>query len=88
MDSTAAVPQPSLIDHRPDACEVLLIRHGRSADVVPGSPESIDPGLHPHGEAQVAALAERLSEKRSTPSTPPTSGGRSSPPRRWPNPAA
>jgi probable phosphoglycerate mutase len=62
MDSTDAVPQPTL---EPDGgrAELLLIRHGRSADVVPGSPESLDPPLHVDGVAQAAALAARLASK-------------------------
>jgi probable phosphoglycerate mutase len=61
LDSTQAIPQPTLrggIDER--GCEVLLIRHGRSADVIPGSPESADPPLHELGRQQAAALAARL----------------------------
>ena len=61
LDSTQAIPQPALrggADER--TCEVLLIRHGRSADVVPGSPESADPPLHEIGHEQAAALAARL----------------------------
>jgi probable phosphoglycerate mutase len=46
------------------ACEVLLIRHGRSADVVPGSPESADPPLHEEGLTQAVALDARLAPKR------------------------
>ena len=63
MDSTATVPQPTLgpLD---GGTELLLIRHGRSADVVPGSPESLDPPLHSQGVEQAAALAERLASKR------------------------
>ncbi|MBI5088601.1 MAG: histidine phosphatase family protein [Actinobacteria bacterium] len=61
LDSTQAVPQPNLLGAgSPDMCEVLLIRHGRSADVVPGSPESADPPLHELGVVQAAALAKRL----------------------------
>jgi probable phosphoglycerate mutase len=61
LDSTQAIPQPTLRgDLFPDAVEVLLIRHGRSADVVPGTPESAGPPLHEIGRAQAAALAERL----------------------------
>jgi broad specificity phosphatase PhoE len=63
MDSTAAVPQPTLL-HDLAGTEVLLIRHGRSADVVPGSPESLDPPLHAQGVEQAAALAARLAPKR------------------------
>lgn len=61
LDSTQAVPQPTLrgvLDA--DSCEVLLIRHGRSADVVPGTPESADPPLHVLGIEQATALAARL----------------------------
>ena len=40
-NSTEAVPQPTLRgEPHPEECEILLIRHGRSADVVPGSAES------------------------------------------------
>jgi probable phosphoglycerate mutase len=46
-----------------DQCEVLLIRHGRSADVVPGSAESADPPLHVLGVQQAAALTARLAAK-------------------------
>jgi len=63
--STDAVPQPTLrgaLDET--SCEVLLVRHGRSADVVPGSPESADPPLHDVGHEQVAALARRLAPLR------------------------
>jgi probable phosphoglycerate mutase len=44
--------------------EVVLVRHARSADIVPGSPESLDPPLHPEGVAQAEALAARLRPKR------------------------
>src|SRR5919108_5978909 len=43
--------------------EVILVRHARSADVVPGEPESFDPPLHPEGVAQAEALARRLHPK-------------------------
>ncbi len=43
--------------------EVVLVRHARSADVVPGEPESFDPPLHPEGVAQAEALARRLHPK-------------------------
>ena len=65
LDSTQTVPQPSLRGPlRPDECEVLLIRHGRSADVVPGTPEAHDPGLHDIGVQQVTRLAARLATKQ------------------------
>jgi len=62
-DSTQAVPQPTLRAPEPDECEVLLIRHGRSADVVPGSDESADPPLHDEGVVQAERLARRLGGK-------------------------
>jgi probable phosphoglycerate mutase len=58
------VPQPALFPTDGFATEILLIRHGRSADVVPGTPESHDPPLHEQGVAQAAALARRLEPKR------------------------
>ena len=64
VDSTTVIPQPTLAHEFDTSCEVLLIRHGRSADIVPGSVESIDPPLHPEGVVQAAALAERLAPKR------------------------
>ena len=39
---------------------MLLIRHGESMAVVPGSPESADPPLSERGVEQAAALAARL----------------------------
>lgn len=62
-DSTQAVPQPTLRAPEPHECEVLLVRHGRSADVVPGSPESADPPLHDEGVVQAERLARRLAGK-------------------------
>lgn len=59
-----AVPQPTVVPAWDDATEILLIRHGRSADVVPGTPEAEDPPLHPDGQRQAAALAHRLRDKR------------------------
>jgi broad specificity phosphatase PhoE len=59
-DSTS-VSQPTLDAVVGDVCRVLLIRHGRSADVVPGSAESADPDLHEEGVRQAVALGERLS---------------------------
>lgn len=63
MDSTSVVPQPSVPVDVDGGTQVLLIRHGRSADVVPGSDESLDPPLHADGVLQAAALAERLAGK-------------------------
>jgi broad specificity phosphatase PhoE len=62
MDPSSTVPQPSLRPEKGGA-ELLLIRHGRSADVAPGSAESLDPPLHDEGVAQAEALAARLSPK-------------------------
>jgi broad specificity phosphatase PhoE len=59
-DSTS-VAQPTLDAVQGAVCRVLLIRHGRSADVVPGSSESADPDLHEIGLQQAIALGERLS---------------------------
>ena len=58
-----AVPQPANVVAWEGTTELLLIRHGRSADVVPGSAESEDPPLHERGVQQAAALAERLASK-------------------------
>ena len=59
------MPQPCLNRHLDgsvgDGCRVLLIRHGRSADIVPGTPESIDPPLHVVGVKQAEAVGKRLS---------------------------
>ncbi|MFT3854652.1 MAG: histidine phosphatase family protein [Ilumatobacteraceae bacterium] len=61
---TQVVPQPNLRGGlTDDTCEILLIRHGRSADVAPGSPESADPPLHEIGVEQATRLAERLAGK-------------------------
>ena len=62
-DSTS-VPQPTLDGSIGDGCRVLLIRHGRSADIVPGSPESTDPPLHELGKKQAIAVGNRLSQAR------------------------
>ena len=64
FDSTQTVPQPTMRHDATETCEVLLIRHGRSADVVPGSPEAVNPGLHEVGVHQAALLASRLADKR------------------------
>lgn len=60
-EGSAPVPQPTLDTASGEVCRVLLIRHGRSADVVPGSPESVDPPLHVDGVRQATAVGERLS---------------------------
>ena len=59
-----AIPQPGRIDDAAFGTEVLLIRHGESASVVPGSPESGDPPLSARGVEQAATLAARLADKR------------------------
>jgi probable phosphoglycerate mutase len=61
--SSQAVPQPGALVDEEQVCELLLIRHGRSADVVPGSDESLDPPLHDVGHRQAEALARRLDDK-------------------------
>jgi broad specificity phosphatase PhoE len=61
--SSQAVPQPGALVDEEQVCELLLIRHGRSADVVPGSDESLDPPLHDLGHQQAQALATRLDGK-------------------------
>lgn len=61
---TTSVPQPTLDGSIGDGCRVLLIRHGRSADIVPGSLESADPPLHEIGQKQAVAVGSRLSTAR------------------------
>jgi probable phosphoglycerate mutase len=58
-DATQVVPQPTL-GAEIGGTTIMLIRHGRSADVVPGTPEAHDPELHELGRHQVHALAGRL----------------------------
>jgi 2,3-bisphosphoglycerate-dependent phosphoglycerate mutase len=60
-DATQVVPQPTL-GAETGGTTLMLIRHGRSADVVPGTPEAHDPELHELGVRQVRGLAGRLSE--------------------------
>ena len=54
------MPQPTLGTDTEGAARLLLIRHGRSADVVPGSDEAADPPLHSEGEEQALLLGQRL----------------------------
>jgi probable phosphoglycerate mutase len=61
MDATQVVAQPTL-GAEIGGTTLLLIRHGRSADVVPGTPEAHDPVLHELGHQQVRALVARLAE--------------------------
>jgi probable phosphoglycerate mutase len=58
-----AVPQPAVLPPRDFGTELVLVRHGQSADVVPGSPDSEDPPLSDLGHAQAQALAARLAPK-------------------------
>lgn len=58
------VPQPTEVLDHSLTCEVLLIRHGRSADVIPGTPGAGDPPLHPEGLIQAQRLDERLKDKQ------------------------
>lgn len=59
----APIPQPGRVDQIAFGTEVLLIRHGESMAVVPGSPESVDPPLSELGADQAARLAGRLADK-------------------------
>ena len=52
----------------PDATELILVRHGASADAVPGEPFELiegqsNPPLSPDGETQARAVAERLARE-------------------------
>jgi 2,3-bisphosphoglycerate-dependent phosphoglycerate mutase len=52
----------------PGATEIVLIRHGASADAIPGQPFDLidghgDPPLSPVGEQQAQAVAERLASE-------------------------
>lgn len=58
--SSQAIPQPTAMAPAELATQLLLIRHGQSQDVVPGSDESLDPPLSDTGHAQAASLAARL----------------------------
>jgi len=59
-----AVAQPGLFPSDSFRTEVLLIRHGQSAAVVPGAPDSGDPALSEIGCVQARALARRLRLRR------------------------
>lgn len=61
--SSEAVPQPTALAPAELSTELLLVRHGQSKDVVPGSDESLDPPLSETGAAQATALAARLQPK-------------------------
>jgi broad specificity phosphatase PhoE len=62
--SSQAVPQPTALAPTELSTTLLLIRHGRSQDVVPGSDESLDPPLADVGVQQAEALARRLAPMR------------------------
>jgi 2,3-bisphosphoglycerate-dependent phosphoglycerate mutase len=52
----------------PNAIEIILVRHGASADAVPGEPFELvgghsDPPLSPAGERQAQAVAHRLANE-------------------------
>ena len=79
MDTTAAVPQPTLLEPGGESCELLLIRHGRSADVVPGSDEAADPGLTRTAAGRWRRWPPGWPRRRSTPYTRRTCAGRSRP---------
>jgi probable phosphoglycerate mutase len=59
-DEPRAIPQSGRIDDTAFPTLVLLIRHGESMPVVPGTPESTDPPLSPRGVEQAEAVAARL----------------------------
>lgn len=58
------VPQPGLFPVSDLPTELLLIRHGQSAAVVPGEPGSSDPPLSDVGREQARALAARLADRQ------------------------
>ncbi len=59
-----AVAQPGLFPSDSFRTELLLIRHGQSAAVVPGALDSADPALSEIGCVQAGALACRLHLRR------------------------
>ncbi len=62
--SSEAVAQPGLFPTDSFRTELMLIRHGQSAAIVPGAPGSADPPLSELGHVQAAALASRLRLRR------------------------
>ena len=59
--SSRSYPQ-GLFVPPPDATELIVVRHGSSADAVPGEPFELiegqsNPPLSPDGEAQARAVA-------------------------------
>ena len=70
VPASAAVPRlsPGPFVPPPDATELIVVRHGSSADAVPGEPFELiegqsNPPLSPDGEAQARAVAERLARE-------------------------
>lgn len=59
-----AIAQPGLFPAGGFGTEILLIRHGQSAAVVPGASDSADPTLSELGHVQAAALARRVGSRR------------------------
>jgi len=59
-----AVAQPGLFPTDAFRTELLLIRHGQSAPVVPGAADSSDPPLSDLGRRQAGALADRVGGRR------------------------
>lgn len=62
FQSTEAVPQPAVIAAEEFPTRLFLVRHGRSADVVPGTREASDPPLAGEGVLQAERLAKRLAD--------------------------
>jgi 2,3-bisphosphoglycerate-dependent phosphoglycerate mutase len=69
VPASRAVPVPRFAQERwippADATELVLVRHGASADAIPGRPFPLldgqgDPPLAPHGREQAARVAARL----------------------------
>lgn len=58
-----SVPQPTPGLSDEPATELLLIRHGRSADFIPGTVSTASLPLHPVGVEQAGRLAARLAPK-------------------------
>jgi broad specificity phosphatase PhoE len=63
MDDPAPLPQPTFLDDVEGTTEVILVRHARSADYIPGTGHSTNLELHPEGERQLGAIAARLAPK-------------------------
>lgn len=59
-DEPQPIPQSGRVDDEHLPTEILLVRHGESAAIVPDTPGSDDPPLSERGEEQAAAVAARL----------------------------